>query len=214
MGSPTGAPREFNRNVGRVSERSEPNPPLTLRAAGCPRLLPGSARPTRCSGGPLMLTARLLVAVALCLTATLAQAAGFRFIDVPADAEGPAIEGAMWYPCAAPAGELQLGPITLRGVKVPITLPGVEDCPISDEKLPLVVISHGMSGDFTGHHRCSGFRPRRFPRAIQRGCARVLPEARDAVRPRNRPRGRRIPPSQLAEYARATLSLFRPTGLR
>jgi hypothetical protein len=50
-------------------------------------------------------------AVLLCLTATLAQAAGFRFIEVPADADGPALKGAMWYPCSEPPGEIQLGDI-------------------------------------------------------------------------------------------------------
>ena len=29
---------------------------------------------------------------------------GFQFIEVPADAAGPALKGAMWYPCAAPPG--------------------------------------------------------------------------------------------------------------
>ena len=67
-----------------------------------------------------MLIARLLVAIALCLTATLAQAAGFRLIDVPADADGPAIEGAIWYLCSEPPGEIDLG----RSV----TAPGVKDC--------------------------------------------------------------------------------------
>jgi predicted dienelactone hydrolase len=32
------------------------------------------------------------------------------------------------------------------------TLPGVKDCPIAGDKLPLVVISHGRGGDFIGHH--------------------------------------------------------------
>jgi len=86
---------------------------------------------------------KFLVVIALCLTATLAQAAGFRLIEVPADADGPALAGAMWYPCSEPPGEITLGPMTLAGAK---------DCPISGDKLPLVVISHGMGGDFTGHH--------------------------------------------------------------
>ena len=90
-----------------------------------------------------MHAARFVVVIALCLTATLAQAAGFRFIDVPADADGPALKGAMWYPCAEPPGE-----IDLEG----ITVPGVKDCPISGEKLPLVVVSHGAGGTFVGHH--------------------------------------------------------------
>jgi hypothetical protein len=78
-----------------------------------------------------MHAARFVVVIALCLTATLAQAAGFRFIDVPADADGPALKGAMWYPCAEPPGEIDLGGITV---------PGVKDCPIGGDKLPLVVV--------------------------------------------------------------------------
>jgi len=33
---------------------------------------------------------------------TLAQAAGFRFIEVPADAYSPVLKGAIWYPCPEP----------------------------------------------------------------------------------------------------------------
>jgi predicted dienelactone hydrolase len=83
------------------------------------------------------------LAITLCLTATLARAAGFRFIEVPADADRPALKGAMWYPCAEPPGEIQIGPFTLAGVK---------DCPISGDKLPLVVVSHGWGGDDISHH--------------------------------------------------------------
>ena len=90
-----------------------------------------------------MHSARLLVAIALCLTATLAQAAGFRFIDVPADTDGPALNGAIWYPCSEPPGEIDLGNIAV---------PGVKDCPITGDKLPLVVVSHGRGGSFIGHH--------------------------------------------------------------
>jgi predicted dienelactone hydrolase len=63
---------------------------------------------------------------------------------VPADADGPALKGAMWYPCAAPPGEIELG--------YGITVPGAKDCPISGDRLPLVVVSHGMGGDIAGHH--------------------------------------------------------------
>jgi predicted dienelactone hydrolase len=72
-----------------------------------------------------------------------AHAAGFRFIDVPAGAERPALTGAMWYPCSEPPGEIHLGPFTL---------PGVQNCPISGDKLPLVVISHGDGSSFLDHH--------------------------------------------------------------
>jgi predicted dienelactone hydrolase len=90
-----------------------------------------------------MRAAKFLIAIALCLTATPAHAAGFRFIAVPADAAGPALTGAMWYPCAAPPGEIQLGPITL---------PGAKDCTIGGDKLRLVVISHGDGGQWWGQH--------------------------------------------------------------
>jgi hypothetical protein len=35
-------------------------------------------------------------------------------IDIPADADGPAIDGAIWYPCAEPPGEVRLDNFTLR----------------------------------------------------------------------------------------------------
>jgi predicted dienelactone hydrolase len=90
-----------------------------------------------------MYASKFLVAIALCLTTTLAQAAGIRLIDIPADADGPALRGAMWYPCAEPPGEVRLGKITL---------PGVMDCPLLGENMPLIVVSHGRGGSSIGHH--------------------------------------------------------------
>jgi transposase len=49
----------------------------------------------------------------------------------------------MWSPCSKAPGEIDLGNTTV---------PGVKDCPIGGEKLPLVVISHGRGGSFIGHH--------------------------------------------------------------
>jgi predicted dienelactone hydrolase len=89
-----------------------------------------------------MRLAALGLAAAFCLAATLAQAAGLQLIEAPSDADGP-ITGAVWYPCAAPAQEL-----TLHGV----TLAGATDCPLAGDRLPLVVISHGLGGWFLGHH--------------------------------------------------------------
>jgi predicted dienelactone hydrolase len=86
---------------------------------------------------------RFLAPIGFCLTATLAQAAGLRSIDIPADPDGPAIHGAIWYPCAEPRGEVRLDIFTL---------PGVKDCPLLGNKLPLVVVSHGRGGNFAGHH--------------------------------------------------------------
>lgn len=85
----------------------------------------------------------LLVAAAVSLVPMLAEAAGFRFVEVPADTVGPAISGAMWYPCPEPPGPVVIG----RTV-----VPGVKDCPINGNKLPLVVISHGRAGSFLSHH--------------------------------------------------------------
>jgi predicted dienelactone hydrolase len=90
-----------------------------------------------------MQAARFLVAIALCLTAAYAQAAGLRSIEVAADAGGPALTGAMWSPCSQPPAEAEIGKYTL---------PGVKDCPIEGSRLPLVVISHGRGGSFAGHH--------------------------------------------------------------
>jgi predicted dienelactone hydrolase len=85
----------------------------------------------------------LAFAAACCITATVAQAAGVRFIDVPADGDGPALTGAVWSPCAAPAQQIRLRLLTT---------PGIQDCPIVGERLPLVVVSHGRRGWFGGHH--------------------------------------------------------------
>ena len=84
-----------------------------------------------------------LGAIILCLTATLAQGAGIRAIDIPASADGPALKGAVWYLCSQPPEKVDLGRITL---------PGVKDCPLPDKNLPLIVVSHGRKGNFIGHH--------------------------------------------------------------
>lgn len=87
---------------------------------------------------------RPLCLAAACLSAALAQAAGFATIEIPADQEGPAIRGGVWTPCAAPAGEIRLGPSTIQAVR---------DCPFppGNAPLPLIVISHGYGGSFLGH---------------------------------------------------------------
>jgi predicted dienelactone hydrolase len=84
-----------------------------------------------------------MVAACFCLAATLADAAGFQRIDVPADANGPALKGGVWYPCASPPGPIDLGSTVLQGV---------QNCPVLGEKLPLILISHGSGGSFVGHH--------------------------------------------------------------
>ena len=86
---------------------------------------------------------RLLTLAALCLAATVTHGAGFAFIDVPADKDGPALHGAVWTPCAAPARPIDLGGIVVAGVR---------DCAFAGARLPLVVVSHGTGGSFLGHH--------------------------------------------------------------
>ena len=90
-----------------------------------------------------MKATKFLVIFALCLATTGAQAAGFHLIDVPADTNGPALPGAIWYPCSQPPGEIDIGPLTI---------PGVKDCPIRGGKLPLLVISHGNLGAYFDHY--------------------------------------------------------------
>jgi len=85
-----------------------------------------------------------LAVIIACFAAPMAEAAGFGFIELPADANGPALEGAVWYPCAALSGELKpIGTLPIRGVA---------DCPVDGNKLPLVVISTGGSGWFANHY--------------------------------------------------------------
>src|SRR5579862_659885 len=107
-----------------------------------PATPPADRQPAFLKGVEFMFAA-FAVALFLCSGAIAAQAAGFRLIDIPADGDRPAIHGATWAPCAEPAGEIKLGSFTL---------PGVKDCPIVGEKLPLVVISHGAGGNFVNFH--------------------------------------------------------------
>lgn len=85
----------------------------------------------------------LLLAVLLGLFTTISQAAGIKFLQVPADADGPALKAVVWTPCATASQNLSIGPYVLQGRR---------DCPTVGEKLPLVVISHGHGGSLLGHH--------------------------------------------------------------
>ena len=86
---------------------------------------------------------RFFVLAGLYLAASLSHAAGITFIDIPADKDGPPLRGAVWSPCSMPAEKIVLGPLVIDAVK---------NCPLSGERLPLVVISHGTGGSFLGHH--------------------------------------------------------------
>src|ERR1700737_4736848 len=77
-----------------------------------------------------------------CFAAPMAQAAGFRFIDIPADASGPALTRAVWAPCSAPPQEIKFRLVTIAAVR---------NCPVAGDRLPLIVISHGSRAWFGAH---------------------------------------------------------------
>lgn len=83
-------------------------------------------------------------AVILCCLAPPVQAAGIQLFN-----KAPALSGAIWYPCAGEPKHVELGDLA---VAVDCGLQGVEDCPVTGAKLPLVVFSHGTNGWFAGHH--------------------------------------------------------------
>jgi predicted dienelactone hydrolase len=89
-----------------------------------------------------MRASTLALVALLGLAISPAEAAGMQFLEVPADAAGPALKGAVWYPCAATASDVGLGSSTIRDAK---------DCPVAGEHLPLIVISHGTGGFLDSH---------------------------------------------------------------
>jgi len=85
----------------------------------------------------------IMVSAFLCLVATCARAAGIGVIEIPADANGPALKAMIWTPCAVAAQDVTVGPYVLMGQR---------DCPTVGDRLPLILISHGHGGSFLGHH--------------------------------------------------------------
>ncbi len=88
---------------------------------------------------------RLLGAIlmAVLVAPSPAASAGLKLIDIPADGTGPSLTGAIWYPCRTAPAEIAFDLATVTAAK---------DCPVSGEDHPLIVISHGLNGDFLGHH--------------------------------------------------------------
>ncbi len=85
----------------------------------------------------------LLSAAALALSAGLAHAAGFQRLNLPMDQNGPGLQGAIWTPCAEPAGEIKVGRVVIQGV---------QGCKLPDGRYPLIVMSHGSAGSYLSHH--------------------------------------------------------------
>lgn len=87
-----------------------------------------------------MCRAKFALFLCFILGLSSAEAAGVRNFDIPA---GPAIRLLVWTPCAEPPHEMDA-----RGA----TFFAVPGCSVTDERLPLIVISHGRRGWFGGHH--------------------------------------------------------------
>jgi predicted dienelactone hydrolase len=88
-------------------------------------------------------TLRACAIVLACWTSA-ANAAGIQLFN-----QGPALSGAIWYPCAGQPKHLELGNLA---VAVDYGLQGFKDCPVTGAKLPLVVFSHGTNGWFGANH--------------------------------------------------------------
>lgn len=84
----------------------------------------------------------LRLATLLTVAAGPALATGLQFVEVPATADVPPIEAAVWYPTDAAVPE---APNTPFGQAVAM------QAPVAGSDLPLVVISHGDGGWLGGH---------------------------------------------------------------
>jgi predicted dienelactone hydrolase len=89
----------------------------------------------------MRLFAMLIVFVAW-LVSPEVEAAGFRFIDIPADENGPALTGAVWSPCTEPPQEIRVRQTMIAATR---------NCPVAGDRLPLIVMSHGSGGWFAAH---------------------------------------------------------------
>lgn len=77
------------------------------------------------------------------VTSAPAAAAGLKLLTVPADANGPAISVAVWYPSSDKPAPVMFGPFTALAA---------QDGKIDGGALPLIVVSHGRGGSFVVHH--------------------------------------------------------------
>jgi len=84
----------------------------------------------------------LIVVVVACFASPEAKAAGFSFIDIPADANGPALTGAVWSPCDQQPQQIRTRLATIVAAR---------NCPVVGDRLPLIVMSHGSGGWFGAH---------------------------------------------------------------
>ncbi|UTH73788.1 alpha/beta fold hydrolase [Chromobacterium sp. IIBBL 290-4] len=83
------------------------------------------------------------MALIFCGAASMASAAGLRLIDIPASGEAEALKAAIWSPCEQQPETKQVAAFLVTAK---------QDCPVTKDKLPLIVISHGLGGTIYGHH--------------------------------------------------------------
>jgi len=86
---------------------------------------------------------RKLLWVVACCGASVSWAAGIQQVTVPAAGADPDIKVLLWTPCHEVATEQSFGPYRLNATR---------DCAVTGDQLPLVLISHGDSGSYLGHH--------------------------------------------------------------
>src|SRR4051812_25091548 len=84
----------------------------------------------------------ILAIVVVCAVSAKVEAAGLRFIDIPADANGPALTGAVWSPCTQPPQDIRLRQAMIVATR---------NCPVAGARLPLIVMSPGSGGWFGAH---------------------------------------------------------------
>lgn len=92
---------------------------------------------------PIAKLAVSLASAVLALSAGIAHAAGFQRLSLPMDQNGPGLQGAIWTPCAEPAGEIKVGRAAIAGV---------QGCKLPEGRYPLIVVSHGSAGSYLSHH--------------------------------------------------------------
>jgi predicted dienelactone hydrolase len=95
-------------------------------------------------GARLIISKYFALAMMLGCLASPATAAGIQLLDTD-----PGLAGAIWYPCS---GESKLVPLGVLAPPAEFGLTGVKDCPVTGEKLPLVIFSHGRGGWFGANH--------------------------------------------------------------
>jgi predicted dienelactone hydrolase len=85
----------------------------------------------------------LVLVLAVFTSAGTSCAAGFERFQIPAREGAPALQGAVWSPCAKSAETLSVG---LIEIEVALA------CALPETPRPLIVMSHGTGGTFMGHH--------------------------------------------------------------